>query len=343
MGYDGGMKRLSALALSFVLAQGLLAACGSTTGGNKVAGPGLGGSGATSAGGSGAGGSGAGGSGAGTGSGGTGGMQLDAGNGGSSNDGGKCVPPDLLIVLDRTMSMHRRPDGTRPPDTTAGHQSSKWYIAINAIKTLTGKLDSTIRFGLELFPKDPGNNQCVTLSQRINNITATNPNCQKGEVLVQPALNNGPAIAAAIDPETTRLCTSTPIGKGIQTAATALAAIQTAGRDQYAVLITDGQDTCDNALVLSATQDLAKQGVKMYAIGFDASSGAGVDKKQLNNLACAGHTAPNFPAPCTADAQGNYTATDPTGPDLFLAAGDGAALDSALSTLAGNVCCGCIS
>jgi len=333
------MKRLFALGLSLFLAQGLVAACSSSSSGSKIAGPSTGGTGAT-----GSGGSAAGGSGAGTGSGGTGGgMQLDAGNGGgSSSDGGGCVPPDLLIVLDRTMSMHRRPDGTRPPDTTAGHQSSKWYIAITAIKTLTGKLDSSIRFGLELFPKDPGNNECVTLSQRINNITATNPACQKGEVLVQPALNNGPAIASAIDPETTRLCTSTPIGKGIQTAATALSAIQKAGRSQYAVLITDGQDTCDNALVLSATQALAKQGVKMYAIGFDASSGNGVDKAQLNDLACAGHTAPNFPTPCTADAQGNYTATNPTGPDLFLAAGDATALDTALSTLAGNVCCGCI-
>lgn len=338
------MKRLFALGLSLFLAQAALSACGSTTGdGSKVAGPGLGGSGATSAGGSGTGGSGTGGSGAGTGSGGMGGMHFDAGNGGSSSDGGACEPPDLLIVLDRTMSMHRRPDGSRPPDTTAGHQSSKWYIAIDAIKQLTGKLDSTIRFGLELFPNDPGNNECVTLKQRINNITATNPKCQKGEVVVQPTLNAGTAIAGAIDPEKTRLCRSTPIGAGIQTATQALSAIQTAGRDQYAVLITDGQDTCDNALVLSATQALAKKGVKMYAIGFDASSGTGVDAAQLNDLACAGHTAPNFPAPCTADAQGNYTAKNPSGPDLFLAAGDGAALSKALSTLAGNVCCGCIT
>lgn len=336
------MKRIAAVALSVVLAQGVLSACSSSSSGSKVAGPGLGGSGASSAGGSGNGGSGAG-----TGFGGTGGgTQIDAGNGGSSSDGGTCAPPDLLIVLDRTMSMHRRPDGSVPPNTVAGHKESKWYIAITAIKTLTAKLDSTIRFGLELFPKDPGtptNEVCVTLTQRINGITATNPNCQKGEVLVQPALNNGPAIASAIDPETTRLCTSTPIGKGIETAATALSAIHKAGRDQYAVLITDGQDTCDKALVLSATQALAKQGVKLYAIGFDASSGNGVDKSQLNNLACAGHTAPNFPAPCTADAQGNYTATDPTGPDLFLPAGDATTLDAALSNLGKAVCCGCPS
>lgn len=332
------MKRFVVAALATFLAQALLVACGSTTdSGSKVAGP-TGGFGGVSSGGSGAGGSGAG-----TGTGGSGGVQLDAGGGGSSNDGGACEPPDMLIVLDRTMSMHRRPDGTRPPDTTAGHQASKWYIAINAVEQLTGKLDSTIRFGLELFPKDPGNNQCVTLKQRINNITATNPACQKAEVLVQPGLNNGPAIASAIDPETTRLCTSTPIGKGIVTASQALTAIQTAGRDQYAVLITDGQDTCDKALVLSATQALAQQGIKLYAIGFDASSGNGVDKSQLNDLACAGHTAPGFPAPCQADAQGNYTATNPTGPDLFLAAGDAAALSTALTTLAGNVCCGCIS
>src|SRR5262249_3384599 len=104
---------------------------------------------------------------------------------GSSGTGGAGAgrgPPPTAHGLDRTMSMHKAPDGTIPTDTPAGHMISKWYIAIQAVETLTASLDQTIRFGLELFPLDPGMNQCITLSQRILGISATNTQCQEGEV-----------------------------------------------------------------------------------------------------------------------------------------------------------------
>ncbi len=203
-----------------------------------------------------------------------------------------CEPPDLLIVLDRTMSMHKRPDGTRPPNTLAGHAQTKWYLAIDAIKQTTESLDTAIRFGLELFPSDPGGNTCITLSARINGRSASNSRCEGGEVMVSPQLDTSDQIAASLDPETTRLCQSTPIAAGLATATIELAAVQDPIREQHVVLITDGQDTCSGstALSLEITQELAAVGVRVYVIGFDAS-GSGVNRKHLNKLACAGRTA----------------------------------------------------
>lgn len=259
-----------------------------------------------------------------------------------ASDAESCEPPDMLLVLDRTMSMHRRPDGTQPPDTVAGRQESKWYIAITAIEALTADLEGTIRFGLELFPRDPGQDKCVTLSERINGVTATNVTCEAGEIVVSPTTGTVPAIAAAIDPDTTRLCNSTPIGEGLGTAVTELAALADPVREQLAILITDGQGTCGDALSLSNAQALAAAGTRLYVIGFDGSGGNGVDNAHLNDLACAGHTAPLFPAPCTDDGSGNYAATSPGGAPLYFLADDAAALTSALQDVAGEVCCNCV-
>src|SRR5450432_1067575 len=111
---------------------------------------------------------------------------LDAsssGDGMSSNDSDtSCVAPDMLVVLDHTLSMAKDPDGVTPPNTPAGHMKSKWYIAVTAINSLVTQLDTTVRFGLELFPLNPGGGKCVTLSQQLAGMGATNTHCQAGEI-----------------------------------------------------------------------------------------------------------------------------------------------------------------
>lgn len=272
----------------------------------------------------------------------------DAGTGGDGDGGNNgqvdadsCEAPDMLVLLDRTMSMHKRPDGTVPPDTAAGRAESKWAIAITAVEALTAQFQTSIRFGLTLFPRDPGGDKCVTLSQRIGGQTATNPQCEAGEDLVAPAISTAAPIAAALDPDTTLLCNTTPVGAGLGTARDALATIQDPIRDQYVVLVSDGADTCDQPLVLANTNALAAAGVKTYVIAFDGS-GTGIDKGLLNDAACAGRTALGFPTPCTVDGNGNYRATDREGAVLFLQAENGAALVDAFQDIAGQVCCGCV-
>ncbi len=261
---------------------------------------------------------------------------------GPITDAGNCQPPDMLFVLDRTMSMHRRPDGSQPdPGNMASWMESKWFIAITTIEAVVASLDTTVRFGLSLFPIDRGG-VCVTLEERINGTTATNLQCEGGEQLVPPALNSGVDVANALDPFTTELCRSTPIGAGLGTALTDLAAIADPIREQFVTLITDGQDTCDESLSLANTQALAAAGVNVYVIGFDAS-GTGVDGPHLNDLACAGKTAPDFMTNCTDDGSGNFIAIDSmNGPTLYFDAGDATQLQNTLTEIAGEVCCDCI-
>jgi hypothetical protein len=256
-------------------------------------------------------------------------------------DAGSCVAPDVLVVLDRTMSMSRRPDGTMAPDTAAGHMETKWYIAVTAIQAVTARLGATVLFGLELFPRDPGGGVCVTLQQRLDGTGATNPTCEVGEIAVSPALATAPQISAVLDPETTLLCKSTPIGAALGTAQTELASIRDATRDQYVVFIGDGRDTCDEALALANADALATAGVTTFVVAFDGSE-VGINNGLLNDLACAGQTASSFPTPCTIDADGHYRATDREGAALYLVAEDATALTTALDAISGEVCCGCL-
>jgi hypothetical protein len=253
-----------------------------------------------------------------------------------------CNPPDVLVLLDRTASMAERPNGTFPANTLAGHAESKWFIAIDAIESLSTEMEATVRFGLALFPRAPAANACITLSERIAGAHASNPQCEAGEVLVEPASASAGEIDAVLDPEATRLCTSTPIGAGLATARTELASTREVGRAQYVLFVGDGADTCNAALALSNTDALARDGVKTFVVAFDDGAPAGVDRGLLNDLACAGQTADGFPAGCVADAAGNYRAIDRAGAELFLTANNASGLTSALQHVAQSICCGCV-
>jgi hypothetical protein len=128
----------------------------------------------------------------------------------AENGDPQCPSPDVLVVLDRTQSMHRTPAGDTPPNDAAGQMSSKWWLAISAIETFTSKFESVVRFGRELFPLDPGDGTCVTLIERLDGTTATNPDCQDRQLLVFPTPQTADAIAQALDPLTTPTSTISP-------------------------------------------------------------------------------------------------------------------------------------
>jgi hypothetical protein len=181
----------------------------------------------------------------------------------------------------------------------------------------------------------------VTLTQLLGGTRATNKSCQPAEVPVMPDLGTGSTIATLLDPETRRLCVSTPIALALEGAGTTLSSIAVPGRKQYVVLITDGGETCGGDVV-AATQALAASGIKTFVVGFgglDGGSG-GVNVKLLNDAACAGMTATGFPSPCTSSG-GAYVATAPSGPPVFFSAEDGTSLSAALGTITAGSCCGC--
>jgi hypothetical protein len=261
----------------------------------------------------------------------------------------QCDAPDMLIVLDHTDSMSQTPQGTRPANTPQGHATTKWVLACDAVKALVASpADMHSRFGLELFPLDPqvitdagGTGSCKTLTQLLAGGASTNTSCQPAEVLVPPALSTGAAIQGILDPETLRLCVSTPIAKALATAAAELASVASPSRKQFVVLVTDGGETCKGDVV-GATQALATAGVNTYAVGFgsaDAGS-AGVNVGLLDDVACAGMTAANFATSCVKMGNG-YVAKTHAGPPLFYLAEDGTSLQQALESIQTATCCGC--
>jgi hypothetical protein len=263
-----------------------------------------------------------------------------------------CIPPDVLIALDRTLTMHRTAEGNTPPDTVVGRATSKWSMAITGIEQLVSApgLDQTLRFGLELWPREEAG--CVTLSQRIQGTNGTNPQCQGPEFPVPPELGTGASIATLLDPDTTKICLSTPTGDALLGARNFLESRSDGGTAQYVVLVTDGADwdfSCPNPNPLGVVDGLADAGIKTLVVGFSAEMSLqnGVGAAFLNDMACAGRTAKNFATACRADApSGSFRAIDPDagGMDaLFFTATNAAELTSSLRAFSETVCCGCIN
>lgn len=280
---------------------------------------------------------------------GAGGSSGGAGGGGGGSDAGTtvCVPPDVLIALDRTLTMHRKPDGTTPMDTDAGRASSKWAQAIDGIERLTASpFDEGIKFGLELWPR--ARPQCTTLSQRLQGIMATNPSCEEPEVLIPPALRTGAQIATTLDPETTPICFSTPTGAALIGANEFLQQNRTDGGQQFIVLVTDGADwdfSCPNPNPLAVVDGIRDAGVSTLIVGFSAEASLtnGVGAAFLDDMACAGGTAKGYPGTCFVNDAGVYRAKNAGDAGLFYVASDAAELSNALREFGKTICCNCIN
>lgn len=263
-----------------------------------------------------------------------------------------CVAADLLIVLDRTGSMSQRPDGSMPPNTSQGVTETKWYGAVTALEIITAQFEERIRFGLALFPHDPdgqGGYDCSNLGTWLNHYLppeTDTPQCQAAEMSVSPALGTASAIGDAISIMDTGLCLYTPIGSGLSVARAELAAIAEPGRDQYATLVTDGHDNCDGVAgyttdSLSSADGLAADGVVLHVIGFDGS-GEGINVAHLNDLACAGMSAPDHASNCVDTGTGYRAVASPVPDRLFLLAEDGTGLVDTITQVVEVACCDCV-
>lgn len=207
------------------------------------------------------------------------------------------IPPNMLIVLDRSCSMTQN----------GGDGKTKWQVSVESLSKLTADFNGKIRFGLTMFP----------------DLVA--PDCQQDaipipvgpgkEMEVQALLNAALAKADKYFPDG-------PCVTNIDTAITQAAtepAFNDQDRDSYVVLVSDGKqsNSCGgNAKDMQTEQHiaelLASKGVPTFVIGFDV----GVDGAQLDKFAVAGGV-PNA-----------------TGPTKFYDAADQASLDAALKTIA---------
>src|SRR5690606_32023248 len=117
-----------------------------------------------------------------------------------TSDGGHidngCEPPQMMIVLDRSGSMSKEPDGTMVTDM-ADATKSRWHIAVTAIESVTVALQEGVDFGLTLFPLDADDydgpqGDCSNLETWVAQYTAVETNdpgppmCNPAEVVASP-------------------------------------------------------------------------------------------------------------------------------------------------------------
>jgi len=216
--------------------------------------------------------------------GGAGGSQAgQAGQGGTMGCGSfdrpsNKLPPDILIVLDRSGSMQQDPM-TGMNCTTPG--CSKWDQTTAALNQVLGQTDMTVNWGLKLF----GTSSACTVSNNTENP-------------VMP--NNAMAIQTRIGMTTTG--SSTPTRAGIQVATTYLAGL-TDPNPKFILVATDGSPNCpancsgntcmttpnpaEEQAVVDAITAAAGMGIRTFVVGIATASDPDADMT-LTNMANAG-------------------------------------------------------
>lgn len=212
------------------------------------------------------------------------------------------VPPNMLVVLDRSCSMTSK----------VGNQS-KWEIAVAALNKLLQANTGKMRFGLILFPDITGNK------------------CTQDAVTVPVAPGKETTISSLLTAALQKSDQYFPDGPCVTNIDTAMeqAAAEPSFKDKtrssFALLITDGKQAgCsvaggDTGTTKIITDLLGQQGVSTFVVGF----GGGVDPKQLNIFAEAG----------------GVTSGDPT--TKYYKAEDQQSLDAALAKIAAKTM-GCV-
>ncbi|MBX7100178.1 MAG: VWA domain-containing protein [Myxococcaceae bacterium] len=192
----------------------------------------------------------------------TGGSGGGTGSGGAGAGGPTCggelfqatrVPANFLIVLDQSGSMEEK----------LASGTSKWATATDALRTVTKQNESTIRFGLSMFPGPD--------------------KCSQGSNFVAVGDQTSAQIASAMGPKA--VGSGTPIGKALALAATRMD-LKDPARANFVLLVTDGMENCQGDPV-GEVKKLFGAGVKTYVVGF----GSDVDPSRLSQMATEGGTA----------------------------------------------------
>lgn len=209
-------------------------------------------------------------------------------------------PAEIILVLDRSGSME---------DPPSGSSVMKWDMVLPPLKGVITSTNSTISWGLKLFPELDETASCAAES-----IVPT--------IHVPIAPDNATKVIAAID-ATTPKGDGTPTGDAIQYA-TAHLDERSASNDsqKFILLATDGDPNCpkdDDALdyAVNAIKAAATKGYPTFVIGVDTTKDSSVER--LNTMAQAGGEPRQV--------------TDPETEPLFYLASTQSELETALSAI----------
>ena len=212
----------------------------------------------------------------------------------------QAVPPNVVIVLDKSRSMisnswdHDGDSGT--PELT------RWNSLHNVVEFIVGNFEDQVNFGANLFPAANASDGYNEGACRI----ASAPE-------VPVAAQNGAAILAGIPPaESTALAGATPATAGIEVAREHLTALDP-NVERFMILVTDGAANCradatqdselfewyDDHLPVAVADALENDGISTFVVGIDISdqlTSSAVDgtpdsinpAEKLNEVAAAG-------------------------------------------------------
>lgn len=208
----------------------------------------------------------------------------------------EAVPPNLLIMLDRSGSMD-----ASVPNTNL----NRWEVAKVAIEQVTTSFDDKIRFGLATYSACVGNGcSAGTTVVPIADLNAASINAFLATTV---GVGSGSGQNVNNDGLIEYLCDSgdpeTSTGKSLA-AQVGNPALQDPERDNSILLITDGAesgDCIDNGVNgTAAAVSLFGQAipVKVFAVGF---GGANLD--EINNIAAAGGTQMGYLADMAEDLE----------------------------------------
>lgn len=199
----------------------------------------------------------------------------------------EAVPPNMLLVLDRSCSM----------TDASGGGLTKWEAAVGAIVTMTTSYVDQIRFGLTLFPDTVA------------------PNCAQDAIPIPVAPGNETAIQTLLQNALVGSDPNFPDGPCVTNIDTAMEQASLAPeladpmRDNFAVLITDGKQAgCSQAGGDAGTEmiiaSMLAAGIPTFVIGF----GSGIDPMQMDIFANAGGVPNTGPAYYDAGDQASLEA-----------------------------------
>ena len=196
------------------------------------------------------------------------------------------VPPEILILLDRSGSMNDdinnqmcRPDGGMGMATAGCGAQSKWALMVPALTQVVTETDADVNWGLKYFPDNMANTCTVNTTAAVP-VGPGNAAAIRADIMTATSANGGVVSF-----------NNTPTRSGTAGASSYLQTVTTPNK-KFILLATDGLPTCgtggamDDAVAAEAAVTAANTaGFKTFVVGISTS---GLGDTTLSNLANAG-------------------------------------------------------